>query len=283
MGGHELVAGLAVRRHGRTPPSPVIVLFHANGDSAACWPDLVDRWAPVAHLVAVDLRGHGRSVRFTPEQLDQPGDVFVDDTVRLLTALRVPGQPLVALGHSLGGAALTAACAEEPMLVDALVLVDPPWDTPPVLGHRPEVGAERVRAVTAYAQDPEKELAAMRVREPRWPDAERRAWVDSKADVDLAYLATGGGRPSIPWTEHVPRLTCPTLVVTGDRGVLVNAESRSVVRRIANPHVEIEVVAGVGHYVRQGDPGTFHAIVDPWLRGHLVPPARVTEPGANPS
>ena len=278
-----MVAGLAVRRWGRTPPAPVVALFHANGDSGACWPDLIVRWAPVAHLVAVDLRGHGQSPRFSPQQLVHPGDVLVEDTVRLLEGLRVPDQPLVAVGHSLGGAALTAACAENPGLVDALVLIDPPWDTPPVLGHRPVVGAEWVGLVTECMLDPERELAALREREPGWPDDERRAWALSKPDVDLAYLATGSGRPQIPWTDHVPRLSSPTLVVTGDEGVLVGPDTRAVVEAIGNPRVEIEVVPGVGHYVRQGDTDAFHAIVDPWLRQHLTPGASVISPGAGPS
>lgn len=279
----EMVAGLAVRRYGRTPPAPVVALFHANGDSGACWPDLVVRWTPVAHLVAVDLRGHGRSPRFSPRQLVEPGDVHVEDTVRVLTELRLPDQPLVAVGHSLGGAALTAACAEHPGLVDALVLIDPPWDTPPVLGHRPEVGAAWVGRVTAYGLDPEGELESMRVREPAWPDVERRAWVGSKAEVDLAYLATGSGRPSTPWTDHVPRLFTPTLVVTGDDDVLIGPDTRAAISAIDNECVEVAVVAGVGHYVRQGDPDAFHAVADPWLRRHLTPVAPVTDTGAGPS
>lgn len=267
----EFVAGLAVRRYGLAPPSPVVVLLHANGDSGGCWPDLVRRWAGRAHLAAVDLRGHGRSPRFAPEQLVAPGDVFVEDTVRLLRALRIPGHPLVAIGHSLGGAALTAACAERPGLVDALVLIDPPWDTPAVLGNRPEVGAERVVLVAAYTRDPGGELAALTTREPRWPDAERRAWIASKADLDLAYLATGGGRPSTPWTDHVDRLAVPTLVVTGDDGVIVGRESRAVIESLGNRQVEVVIVPGVGHYVRQGDPEAFHALVDPWLQPYLAP------------
>ena len=66
-------------------------------------------------------------------------------------------------------------------------------------------------------------------REPDWPDEERRGWVAAKTDLDLDYVATGGGRPSTPWTEFVPRLRAPTLLVTGDRDVLVGPDSRAVV------------------------------------------------------
>jgi len=267
VGGEDTtsVAGLAVRRHGLPDGAPTLVLMHGNGDSGACWPDAVRRWEGQHHVVAVDLRGHGVSPRFTPEQLGSPGNVFVEDAVALLAELRRPGVPLVAVGHSLGGAALPAACAEHPGLVDALVLIDPPWDSPPMLGDRPHVGAERVRLITVYTRDPEGELVALREREPTWPEEERAAWIDAKAQLDLDYIATGAGRPSTPWTEHVPALADPTLVVTGDTGVIVGVETREVLRALGNPVIDVSVLPGRGHYVRQGGTDAFHAVVDPWL------------------
>ncbi len=262
-------AGLAIHDLGGSPDSPVLVLVHANGDSAACWPDAARRWAPRFHVVAVDLRGHGASPRFTADQLAEPGDVFVADTVALLAELRTTGIPLAAVGHSLGGAALTGACAVEPDLLDAAVLVDPPWDTPVVLGRRPSLGAERRTEVIRYASDPEGELAALRESEPDWPDDERRGWIAAKAFVDLDYIATGAGRPSTPWTEHVPRITSPTLVVTGDDEVLVGPATRERIAELGNPRVEVVVLPGAGHYVRQQRTDAFHALVDPWLAEHV--------------
>lgn len=243
----------------------MLLLFHGNGDSAACWPDAVARWSPRFHVVGVDMRGHGGSPRFTPEQLREPGDVFVADTAAVLGGLRRPGMRVVAIGHSLGAAALTAACSADASLADALVLIDPPWDMPVITGMRPEIGAERRRLVVAYATEPEAELEALREREPRWPETERRAWIAAKADVDLDYIATGGGRPSTPWTEHVPHLGVPTLVVTGDDEVLVGPATMTALATMGNPLVELAVVRGAGHYVRQDSPDAFHAVVDPWL------------------
>jgi pimeloyl-ACP methyl ester carboxylesterase len=259
------VAGLAVRRHGRAADAPTLALFHGNGDSGGCWPDAVRRWRSGYHVVGVDLRGHGSSPRFASEQLGNPGDVFVEDTVDVLGELCRPGVPLVAVGHSLGAAALAAAAAEHRLLVDALVLIDPPWDSPPILGPRPDVGAERVRLITAYTTDPEAELLALREREPAWPEEERVAWIEAKAELDLDYIATGAGRPSTPWVEHVPSLAVPTLVVTGDADVIVGIETRATLQSMANPAIEVEVLAGLGHYVRQGATDRFHAAVDPWI------------------
>jgi len=233
--------------------------------------DAAPRWTPSFHVLAADLRGHGDSPRFTPEQLVEARDVFVGDTIALLTDLRATGIPLGAVGHSLGGAALTGAAALEPALGDAMLLVDPPWDTPVILGSRPPLGAARRAEVIRCTQNPEAELAALREREPDCPDDEREGWIEAKAGVDLDYIATGGGRPSQPWTEHVPRITAPTLVVTGDRDVLVGPATRDRVAQIGNRHVEVAVVAGAGHYVRQQRAEAFHAVADPWLAEHLHP------------
>lgn len=50
--------------------------------------------------VLVDLRGHGRSARCVPEQLDI--DAAADDIAAVLAARKVRG-PVVVVGHSLGG------------------------------------------------------------------------------------------------------------------------------------------------------------------------------------
>ena len=263
------VAGLAVHDLGGPADGPVLVLLHANGDSGRCWPDAAARWSPAYRLFAVDLRGHGRSPRFRPDQLGAPGDVFVEDTVAVLAALQRNGAPIGAVGHSLGGAAMTAAAARVPDLADAMVLVDPPWDTPVVVGPRPAVGAARRVEVAGYQADPEGALAGLREREPGWPEAEYRPWVDAKLDLDLDYVETGAGRPTTPWTESVPRIRTPTLLVTGDGEVITGEASRAVVAEIA-PAIEVVVVPGAGHYVRHQQTEAFHAVVDPWLQRRLA-------------
>ena len=107
-------------------------------------PLLAGRGGALGRRIPAVRRRHAgprASPRFRKHQLDTPGDVFVDDTVAVLEALRRNGSRLGAVGHSLGGAALTAAAARVPHVVDAMVLVDPPWDTPLVA--RPPPGGRR--------------------------------------------------------------------------------------------------------------------------------------------
>ena len=256
---------LTVHELGR-PDGPTVALFHGNGDSGLCWPGAARRWGTAYRVVGVDARGHGGSPRFTAEQLAQPGDVFADDAEAVLEELASAGSPVVAVGHSLGAGALTVVLARRPGLLAGAVLIDPPWDTPVVLGPRPEVGAARVEVILGYRSDPARTLSDHARRNPSWAPEEARAWLAAKGPLDLALMATGAGRPTTPWPELVALIRTPTLVVTGDAPeCLVGGPTRATLDRIANPAVAVEVVHGADHYVRQSREPEFHAAVDAWL------------------
>lgn len=247
---------------------PTLVLMHGNGDAGRCWPDAVRRWGTAYRLVGVDARGHGKSPRFTREQLERPGEVFADDAEQVLADVvaSADGAPVIAVGHSLGASALTEVLSRRADLVVAAVLIDPPWDQPLVVEPRPEVGAARVEFIEGLQRDPERALRAHADQNPGWPEGEAEAWLEAKMHLDLPLIALGSGRPRTPWPELVPEIRTPTLVVTGNPDTcLVNADSRALVAELGNPAIELRVVPGCGHYVRQGDADTFHKVVDPWL------------------
>jgi pimeloyl-ACP methyl ester carboxylesterase len=76
-------------------------------------------------VIAVDLRGHGRSS--VPDQGYEPRQ-FAADIAALLTQLDCG--PVVAVGHSLGGAIVSTLAIEHPALVQAVVSVDPGYLLP---------------------------------------------------------------------------------------------------------------------------------------------------------
>jgi acylglycerol lipase len=73
---------------------------------------------------AFDLRGHGLSAG--DRVFVRRWDDFLDDVAARLTAIRVPGRPVVLFGHSMGALiALTYACSDRPA-PDLLILSAPP-------------------------------------------------------------------------------------------------------------------------------------------------------------
>ena len=260
---------LAYRWSGPADPSaPTVVLLHGLGDSGDCWPDAVRRWSADYRVVGVDLLGHGSSPRFTPVQLASPDPMEAMYAAAEATVSRVAaahGGRVLVVGHSMGGGIAGALAARRPDLVAGVVLEDPAWRDPAERVQPRGIVRERVAECRAFADDPAGQLEKGRADNPTWPDVELAPWVESKAQVDLAFLDLGIANLLEPWDQLVAAIEVPTLVLLAERGGPVTPAVRGRAAELANPHVDIRVVDGAGHCVRRDRTEEFHAIVDPWL------------------
>ena len=107
-------------RRGR---EPTLLLAHATGFHARCWDRMIQHLGD-RHVLAVDMRGHGRSGR--SEIRDWL--IFGEDLARLVVGLEL--EDLVGVGHSMGGHALVDAAAAVPGAFRGLVLLDPVIGSP---------------------------------------------------------------------------------------------------------------------------------------------------------
>ena len=259
---------LVVHEYG-APDAPVLVLLHGITDSGRCWGDLVDRLGSSYRILAPDALGHGASDRFTPEELAaDPMEPMYAATADLLREVSGPGGVLV-MGHSMGGGLAAALAAREPDLVRAVVLEDPAWIDERPRPEAEEQTRERVRDAEQTAADPEAAIARCRQDHPTWPVSELPAWAAAKADADLAFLRTGRAMVSTPWREIAAGVRPPALVVTGDHEVLLHSRLLDEISALANPALELHVVADAAHCVRRDRAEAFHAVVDPWLAGQV--------------
>lgn len=99
---------------------PLILALHGwldNADSFALLAPLLEDY----HIVAIDFPGHGFSVLpATPEPFSL--HFYVDVIAEVVEQLT--NQPLIIIGHSMGGAAASVFTAENPEKVTKLVLID---------------------------------------------------------------------------------------------------------------------------------------------------------------
>lgn len=95
-----------------------VLLIHATGFHARCWDQTV-RHVGDRHVIAVDMRGHGRSGKVPPYRWR----TFGEDVTAFVRTLDLTG--IVGAGHSMGGHSLTQAVAAEQDRFERLVLVDP--------------------------------------------------------------------------------------------------------------------------------------------------------------
>jgi lipase len=254
---------LFVHEHG-DPAAPVLMVLHGITDSGECWADLVERLGSSYRIVAPDALWHGRSDRFTPQDrsLEDPTERMYDAHESLLEDVG----PALVMGHSMGGGQAAALAARRPDLVRAAVLEDPVWFDP--WPGEDEHLQERVREIEETAADEDVALARCRADNPTWPESEYLPWARAKAAVDPEFVRAGVGVLRTPWREIAAAIEPPTLVVTGDRQVILDETLLAEVAAVGNPRLEVHVVSGAGHGIRRERADAFHALVDPWLAAH---------------
>jgi lipase len=206
------VEGLHVHPFGPADGRPVLALHGVTGH-ALRWQGLAPL-LPGLRLLAVDLRGHGRSPWAPPWNLEQ----HVADVLAVLDAHDLARVPVI--GHSFGGAIAVHLARASPERVEKLVLIDP------ALGLDPAAMLET--ATTTCEAESYADVAAARAeRVQRWEGVG-----DEAVDAEIAnHLVEEGGRwryrystPAVvtAWSEMarpavVPPPGLPTLLIPASK------------------------------------------------------------------
>lgn len=100
-----------------------VVFSHANGFNARTYRTILGPLAREIRILAIDLRGHGRSTLPAVIEGRVGWREMEEDLLALLTA--EAARPVVLAGHSMGGTTSLLAAAAAPDRVKGLVLFDP--------------------------------------------------------------------------------------------------------------------------------------------------------------
>jgi pimeloyl-ACP methyl ester carboxylesterase len=193
------VAGLAF---GDATRAPDIVFLHAAGLNARAYRTLLAPLSERFHVVALDLRGHGRT--------KLPAHVFGyaswarhrDDFIAVLE--RQFDRPVTLAGDSLGATASLLAAGQRPDLVAGLALIDPVILPPAAHGLWRILGAPSFARATL----PMARVAARRRRD--YPDQatavaalKRRGWFTSFPAEALIDYVEDGFEPTLDGALHL--------------------------------------------------------------------------------
>jgi pimeloyl-ACP methyl ester carboxylesterase len=110
-----------------SPEAPPILLIHATGFHARCWDETIRAMPETYRVIAVDMRGHGRSEK-TGVMTDWAAPAH--DIVELAAHLELKNA--IGAGHSMGGHTLVQVAAARPGTFKRLVLVDPVMMSPEI-------------------------------------------------------------------------------------------------------------------------------------------------------
>jgi len=100
-------------------PQRTFVFIHGFGGQAAQWQYQLRNFSVNNRVIAIDLRGHGRSDKPAGDY-DMPS--LQVDLKAVLELLKVE-EPIVLVGHSFGGALATEYALAHPELIEGLVLI----------------------------------------------------------------------------------------------------------------------------------------------------------------
>ncbi|MGE0550423.1 MAG: alpha/beta fold hydrolase [Kofleriaceae bacterium] len=242
-------------------------MIHGFIDLAYAWHDVAELLALHGHVIAPDLRGHGDSDWVGAggyyHFLDYVADL--DDVIAQLARQRV-----VLVGHSMGGSVASYYTGTRPNRIAGLALIEG-IGPPDMTGNDGPLRTGSWIDAWRAARNKVKPLATL-------DDAVARLQLhDPLLDASLARrLAEHGTRPAsggLVW-KHDPlhmtfspypfrldtairywqRITCPVLIVDGDRSKLNLPEDERARRRAHFANHRHVVIADAGHTIHRHQP-----------------------------
>jgi pimeloyl-ACP methyl ester carboxylesterase len=224
------VDGVTIALHDFGGTGSPVLLSHATGFHAHCWEPVAHALNSHHHVVGLDHRGYGDAETVDPATMtwNQYG---LDALAAARDLYAEHNEPIIGIGHSMGGASLLMAAHSEPHLFKALFVFEPIVFPPPDpnAGERPSsplpAGARKRRsrfpsfeaAIENYAAKPP--MAAFNA-------VAREAYVrhgfkpTPDGDIELKCLPEHEARTyettgvSGAW-DSLPSITTPVWVLSG--------------------------------------------------------------------
>jgi pimeloyl-ACP methyl ester carboxylesterase len=230
-----------------------VLLVHGLGSSTRDWEYQIPELAAHYRVIALDIRGHGRSDK-PRERYSIAG--FAEDVRALIEHLGLDRVHLV--GISMGGMIGFQLGVDHPELLKSLCIVN---SGPEVKAKSPleylEIakrwGLSRLFSLETIAKVlgnllfPKPEQAELRRKiEERWPQNDKRAYLAS-----LDAIIGWGVR------ERLERITCPTLVITADHDYTPIAQKEAYVKEM--PDARLLVIEDSRHATPLDQPQRFNS------------------------
>jgi pimeloyl-ACP methyl ester carboxylesterase len=226
--------------------NPPLVVLHGLLGSSRNWLTTGGDLAEHYHVLAPDLRNHGRS----PHADEMTYEAMAADVLAWMDAQHLKRVTLV--GHSMGGKTAMLLACRHPERVERLVVVDIAPKDYVSHGHRFEFAAMNELRLDTLQSRGEAELRF----EARVSDWAMRKFLVT----NLERAETGGWK----WQINLPVLTAslpvieknslkdddrfsgPTLFIKGGKSRYVQPEDSAIIERHF-PGAQVEVIAGSGH------------------------------------
>jgi len=227
-----------------------IVFVHGLGENLESWKHQLETFSKVFKVVALDLRGHGKSG--VPKKKIEIGD-FAEDIRGLLGKLDIRKAHFC--GLSMGALVLFELYKRHPDCFLSMILVAtrhryPPAQTGALEGMNMEIIGEEVATFALAASAPEslKEEVAKMI-------------ADTKKDI---YLQSAEATCMIDYADLLPKIMVPTLIVVGDLDIVTPVDSAEILKKDISKST-LKIMRGTGHLPNIEKPQEFNKILQAFL------------------
>lgn len=255
--------------------SPPMLFVHGFSCAHADWDAQLACFSPRHQTVAVDLRGHGRS-------MGQAGECSVErygaDVAEVMRALALP--PTILVGHSMGCRVVIEAALQDPAQTAGVILVDGSQFSAamqPLMKQRfAAVGGYSTMVESMFedmftAKSDKAIVASVVTRAARLPKA-----IGEKLLTDLVRYDVGRLETSLA-SLRVPVMVVQTTFSNEKR------ERRSLRKgdtspyldmlRAKVPSIQVEIIADTGHFPQLDESGHLNALI-----GNFVQSSQIEQP-----
>ncbi|CAM3330105.1 alpha/beta hydrolase [Paenibacillus lupini] len=238
---------------------PVVVLLHGYCGSSAYWEQVVASLGEEARIIALDLRGHGRSSDQTGTEETNAMELYADDLAAMLDQLKITNACV--LGHSLGGYIALAFAERYSERLSAFGLVHstslPDGDAAKenrdnaVAAIKKDGVASFVEGLVPKLYSPDNKLAMAE-------QVERSIAIGKGTSSAGAIGAAKGMKVRPDRTEVLKQTALPLLLLAGEQDQIIPAERTFIVE---GSHVTQVKLADAGHMGMIEQPEAFSEAV----------------------
>lgn len=246
-----------------------IVFIHGLGANWQTFLENIPFFAETHHVIGLDLPGFGRS-EMPAEDISIPFYADVVDELMGICGL----EAATIVGNSMGGFVGAEVAIRHPHRAESLVLVSPAILWGEYRRAKPLMSLARVTELT-IGRYLVGEVPSVLVKRPRLRAAgiwfggieyPHRLSRELQRELILTVRRTEGFTPALiafgnyPVREELPRISCRTLLVWGDRDRLVTVKHAEQLAELI-PDAQVEVFKRTGHVAMLERPDRFNRVV----------------------
>jgi pimeloyl-ACP methyl ester carboxylesterase len=214
-------------------------------------------------VVAVDLRGHGRS-EVMPSGAYTPSDYVAD--IESLISTRYPGQKFILMGHSMGGQVAARLAAQRPDLVSAVISIDGSLGFPENFSSVLQQAASDLNtgdlAIVGPAGFESLYDASTPAAFKRWHARRLQGMSPQAVRESFGPLFLGNGQVGVGAASET---FCRSLALPFYHLCRSPDQAAAMRSWFSNPKSKVEFWSDAGHWIQQDRPDAVNAAVTTWI------------------